>query len=62
MIYRIIFRKDGRELGSTPWDKGLPSAKRHARDQLPIQKTMHGATSAVVTDEDGRVVYTFPED
>ena len=56
MLYTIIFYRAGRKLGSTPWGKGLDSAKGHAVDHLAIK----GADRVEVRDESDQLVFQHP--
>lgn len=57
MPYNIIFFRDERELGNTPWDGSLTSAKLHAKDYLLI----HKATRVEVrNDETGDLLFHHP--
>jgi hypothetical protein len=51
MTYKILFLKDGKEVGSTPWaDKA--GAIAHAEDHLGIAHRNFGANSVSVVDVD----------
>ncbi len=51
MTFKIIYRKGDVELGSAPWlDK--EGAIRLARNQFPMRRKLHGATSVIVIDMD----------
>jgi hypothetical protein len=50
MTYSIIFYANGRELGSSPWDRGLDAAKEHAK----------AADRVEVRDDRGALVFQFP--
>lgn len=49
MAYRIIYYKDGSEIGSTPWADTLERTKQAARDGL----IRHQADMARIIDVDG---------
>lgn len=56
MTYSIIFFQNERELGRSPWDRGLTAAKQHAKDYMPI----HKADRVEIRDENGTLVFHHP--
>ncbi len=56
MVYDIIFLREERVLSSIPWDKGLQSAKTHAKDYIAIRQ----ADRVEVRDESGTLVFHHP--
>jgi hypothetical protein len=64
MAFKIIYRKGDVELGSAPWldEEG---AIRLARNQFPMRRKLHGATSVVVIDMDSaslKIVFTLTDE
>jgi hypothetical protein len=51
MTFKIIYRKGDVELGSAPW-LDQEGAIRLARNQFPMRRKLHGATSVIVIDMD----------
>lgn len=49
MAYRIVYYRDGREIGSTPWSDTLEATKQIASDGL----IRHQANMARIIDVDG---------
>lgn len=56
MIFDIIFLRRGREIGRTPWDRGLESAKQHAKEQLLVRDV----DRVEVRDENGDLQFQLP--
>ena len=55
-MYKVIFMKGERIIGSAPWNKGQNSAKQHALDFLRIIN----ADRVEVRDENDTLVFQHP--
>ena len=64
MAYTIVFLRGEEELGRTPWDGDLGSAKTHAIDQFKLQYDQNHATSVIVLDFDdnNNIVFSYSEE
>jgi hypothetical protein len=62
MTYTIIYMKDDQKYGAAPWDGDINLAINWARIYLHVYEIDGGATSAVILDDEERVVFSIPED
>ena len=61
MLYRITIKRDGATVTSLTLQTNDPDeAVKLARIDFDLQQSQRGATSVILTDQDGRVIYTFP--
>ena len=56
MQYRVLWKKDGNVVGSTPFDD-KEAAIRHAAGMLPARKTALDVDLVEVLDEHGETVF-----
>lgn len=62
MAYRITFQHGKRIVCEKAWPCELQGAIAHAKAQLPIQHSQHGATSVSVTCERTKeVMFSFTQ-
>jgi len=64
MTFKIIYRKGDVELGSAPW-LDQEGAIRLARNQFPMRRKLHGATSVIVINMDAdtpKIVFSLTDE
>jgi hypothetical protein len=61
VVYRITIKRGGATITSLTLQTDDPDqAVKVARLDVDLQKSQRGATSVILTDQGGRVVYKFP--
>jgi len=62
VVYRIAIERGGATITSLTLQTEDPDqAVKVARLDFDLQKSQRGATSVILTDQGGRVVYRFPQ-
>jgi hypothetical protein len=62
MLYRITIKRDGATITTLTLQTDDPEqAKRMARLDFDLQRRQRNATAVILTDQDGRVVYSYPQ-
>ena len=62
MLYRITIKRDGATITSLTLQTDDPDqAVKLARLDFHLQRSQRGATSVILTDRTGKVVYRFPQ-